>query len=73
VLTTLLFVLAFFGMAYSFFPYVVPESLTIWEAAAARESLAIILAGTAVTLPMIIAYSVFAYRVFRGKAQPLSY
>lgn len=31
--TSGLFVLAFMGLAYSFFPYVVPESLTIWEAA----------------------------------------
>jgi len=35
--TTLLFVLGFFGMAYSFFPFVVPESLTIWEAAGNRH------------------------------------
>jgi len=66
VMTSCLFVLAFLGLAYSFFPYVVPESLTVWEAAAARDSLFIILIGTCVTLPMIVAYSVFAYWVFRG-------
>lgn len=71
--TSALFILAFMGLAYSFFPYVVPESLTIWEAAAARESLVIILVGTCITLPMIIGYSIFAYKVFRGKAAPLSY
>jgi len=72
-MTSLLFVLAFFGLAYSFFPYVVPESLTIWEAAAARESLVIILIGTSITMPMIVAYSIFAYWVFSGKAEPLRY
>lgn len=73
VLTVTLFILAFSGLAYSFFPYVVPEQYTVWDAAAARESLGIILVGTLITLPMIIGYSVFAYRVFRGKASLLSY
>jgi len=71
--STILFILAFMGLAYSFFPYVVPESLTIWEAAASRDSLVIILVGTCITLPMIIGYSIFAYKVFGGKAAPLSY
>jgi cytochrome d ubiquinol oxidase subunit II len=72
-LTTVLFILAFAGLAYSFFPYIVPDQLTIWDAAAASESLLIILVGTLITLPMIAGYSVFAYRVFRGKATELTY
>jgi cytochrome d ubiquinol oxidase subunit II len=52
---------------------VVPERLTIYAAAAAPESLAIILVGTAIVLPTIIGYSIFAYTVFRGKATKLSY
>jgi cytochrome d ubiquinol oxidase subunit II len=68
-----LMVLGFFGMAYSFYPYIVPEQLTIREAAASPESLAIILVGTLVVLPMIIAYTVLAYVIFRGKATKLSY
>jgi cytochrome d ubiquinol oxidase subunit II len=72
-LGTGLFTLAFAGLAYSFFPYVVPERLTIWQAASAPESLWIILVGTLIVLPMIVAYSVLAYVVFRGKATDLSY
>lgn len=72
-LTTVLFILAFAGLAYSFFPYIVPDKLTIWEAAAASESLFIILVGTVLTLPMIAGYTVFAYRVFGGKAVELKY
>lgn len=72
-MTVALFILAFAGLAYSFFPYVVPEQYTVWDAAAARESLVIILVGTLITLPMIVAYSVFAYKVFSGKATPLTY
>ncbi len=70
---TALFTLGFGGMAYSFYPYVVPEKLTIYEAASAPESLQIILYGTLIVLPTIIGYSIFAYTVFRGKAQALSY
>jgi cytochrome d ubiquinol oxidase subunit II len=70
---TLLMVLGFSGMAYSFYPYIVPESLTIAEAAAAPESLFIILIGTLFVLPVIAIYTVIAYTVFRGKATHLSY
>jgi cytochrome d ubiquinol oxidase subunit II len=73
VLATLMWVLAFVGMAYSFYPYVVPERLTIYEAASAPESLWIILVGTMVVLPTILAYTAVAYAVFRGKATTLSY
>lgn len=65
--------LGFMGMAYSFYPYVVPDKTTIYEAASAPESLMIILVGTCFVLPVIIAYSIFAYRVFGGKATELRY
>jgi cytochrome d ubiquinol oxidase subunit II len=71
--TVLIFVLAFLGLAYSIYPYIVLERLTVWEAASAHESLVVIFAGVAVTLPAIIVYTVFMYRVFWGKAGILSY
>jgi cytochrome d ubiquinol oxidase subunit II len=49
------------------------ERLTIWDAASAPESLVVILIGAAVVLPAILGYTVFAYRVFRGKARNLDY
>jgi cytochrome d ubiquinol oxidase subunit II len=70
---TLLMVLGFSGMAYSFYPFIVPESLTIAEAASAPESLFIILIGTLFVMPIIAIYTVLAYTVFRGKATHLSY
>lgn len=73
VATTLLFALAFAGLAYSFYPYVVPEKLTLYEAASAPESLFIILVGTLFVLPTIMAYTVLSYYVFRGKATDLRY
>lgn len=68
-----LFALAFAGLAYSFYPYVVPERLTIYAAASAPESLMIILVGTVFVLPAIIGYTAVAYTVFRGKATDLRY
>ena len=68
-----LFVLAFGGLAYSFYPFVVPEKLTIYEAASAPESLFIILVGTVFVLPMIAGYTALAYTVFKGKAVELRY
>ena len=73
VASIVLFTLAFFGMAYSFYPYVVPEQLTIYEAASAPESLFIILIGALLVMPVIGAATVLAYVVFRGKATELRY
>ena len=72
-ISTALFVLAFTGLAYSFYPYVVPEKMTIYEAASAPESLLIILAGTVFVLPAIAGYTALSYYIFRGKATDLSY
>ncbi len=68
-----LFMLAFHGLAYSLFPWLVVDELTIWDAAAAPESLMVIFVGAVIVLPMIVAYSIFVYRVFAGKATPLEY
>ncbi len=64
-----IYVLAFGGLAYSLFPYVVMDRLTIWEAAAHASALEVVLAGAIVVLPFLAGYTVFAYRVFRGKAK----
>jgi cytochrome bd ubiquinol oxidase subunit II len=68
-----LFALGFIGIAYSFYPYVVPDKLTIWEAASSPEALSIILMGTIFVLPVILGYSILSHWIFRGKARPLSY
>lgn len=73
VASSVLFTLGFAGMAYSFYPYVVPEQLTLYDAASAPESLFIILIGACVVIPIIMAYTALAYTIFRGKATGLSY
>jgi cytochrome bd ubiquinol oxidase subunit II len=67
------FILAFYGLAYSLFPWLVIDRINIWQAATAPEAMGVILAGAAVVLPMIIGYTVFAYRVFWGKSGALKY
>ena len=49
------------------------DQLTIWDAASSTEALAVILIGVAITLPVIIIYTIFMYRVFWGKATALTY
>ena len=71
--TVLIFVLAFFGLAYSIFPDIVIGRLTVWEAASATGSLTVIFIGVSITLPVIVAYTVYMYRVFWGKARELTY
>ena len=72
-LMVMVFLLGALGLAYSLFPYVVMDQLTIWQAASATESLAVILVGCAVTVPAIVGYTVFSYTVFWGKAKELNY
>ena len=72
-ITVAVFVLCFYGLAYSFFPYIVPERLTILEVASARESLQVILVGVLIVFPILIGYTILAYRIFHGKARDLSY
>lgn len=68
-----IYVLAFNGLAYSLFPWLVIDRLNIWNSAGAANSLGFMLVGVVIVLPMILAYNVFVYRVFRGKATDLHY
>lgn len=65
-----LFLLSFVGLGISIAPYIVPRAVTISEAAAPPESLAFMLVGAAILLPMILAYTGYSYWVFRGKIDP---
>ena len=72
-LAALLFILGYAGIAISLWPYIVPYALTIWRAAAPPSSQVFTLVGAAITLPMIAAYTIYAYRVFRGKVSGEGY
>src|SRR3981189_2825251 len=68
-----IFVLAFFGLAFSIFPFVIVDRMTLWQAAAAPKSLIFILVGAVIVLPVMAASAAYSYWVFRGKARKLSY
>jgi len=61
------FVLCFAGLGISVYPNMVPPSISIWDAAAPPESQAFLLVGAVVLVPTILAYTAYAYWVFRGK------
>lgn len=69
-LSLALFGLCFVGLGVSMFPYIIPGSVTIWQAAAPDKSLSFILFGVAILIPVILIYTAYAYWVFRGKVDP---
>jgi len=65
-----LFLLGMFGIAYSLYPNIVPPSVTYWDATVPETTQVFLLIAIAVTLPMVLVYTVYAYRSFRGKVRP---
>jgi len=72
-LVVMTLVLCALGLGISIFPYAVIGQLTIWESAASVPTLVVTLIGVSITVPFIIAYSIFSYWAFRGKATELTY
>jgi len=68
-LTLLLFLLSYAGLGISMYPYIVPQSITIWEAASPVSSQLFMLVGVAILVPLILGYTAWAYWVFRGKVR----
>lgn len=65
-----IFASAFATLAGSFYPYMVPYSITITEAAAPRSSQEFLFwGGGLVVLPLTVLYTLIVYFVFRGKAE----
>jgi cytochrome d ubiquinol oxidase subunit II len=60
-------------LAYSLFPWLIIDKLTIWQAASSSEALMVIFYGVVIVFPVIIVYTAYAYRVFWGKSTQLSY
>jgi cytochrome d ubiquinol oxidase subunit II len=69
VLSLCLFLVTFGGLGLSVFPYVVPESVTIWEEASPLNSQLFVIVGVALLVPIVLAYTAHSYRIFRGKVQ----
>lgn len=72
VLSLVLFALSYAGLGISMYPYIVPQSITIWQAAAPQNSQLFMLVGVAGLVPLILGYTGWAYWVFRGKVRAVS-
>lgn len=69
-LSLALFALSYAGLGISMWPYIVPRSVTIWQASAPENSQLFMLVGVSILVPIILAYTAWAYWVFRGKVDP---
>jgi len=67
------FFMSYLGLGISFWPWLVPFSVTFRDAAAAPTSQSFLLIGTAVILPMVLIYVGYCYYLFRGKASQEGY
>jgi cytochrome d ubiquinol oxidase subunit II len=67
VLTVVFFLAAFLTLAVMFWPYMIPYSITVANAAAPDASLQFLFYGAIVVLPVILAYTIGFYWIFRGK------
>lgn len=67
VLSICFFGLGFAGLLVGVWPNIVPPALSIWEAASPPSSQGFVLVGTIFLLPAVLGYTVYSYRVFRGK------
>lgn len=65
----IIFLCAYAGIAVSVYPYLIPYQMTIWDAAAPSSTLIFILVGAAILLPILIAYTWYAYHLFGGKTE----
>jgi len=63
-----LFLMNYLGLGISMWPWLVPFEITFRQAAAAPESQSLLLVGTAIMLPIILAYVGYCYYIFRGKS-----
>lgn len=73
IFAVIIFTLSLGGLGLSFYPYIVPQQLTIWQTVADESALNFLLYGTVVVVPTILAYTAYSHRVFWGKVQPLKY
>jgi cytochrome bd ubiquinol oxidase subunit II len=67
VLSLCFFALGFIGLVLGMWPNIVPPDMSIWDAASPPSSQGFVLVGAVFLIPAVLAYTVYSYRVFRGK------
>jgi len=71
-LSLALFTLSYAGLGISMWPYIVPQSITIWQAASPLNSQVFMLVGVAILVPLMSRLHRMGLLVFRGKIRPES-
>jgi len=66
----LIFLVTLGGLGYSFFPYLVLDNITIWDAAASVSSLRLILSATVIALPVALIFNIWVYWRMFGLSRP---
>lgn len=66
----IIFLIVLSGLAYSFFPYLILDDVTIWDGAASIQSLRLVLSGTIVALPVAVIFNVWVYWGMFGLSRP---
>lgn len=67
VLALCFFLLGFIGLVIGIWPNIVPPNLSIWNAASPVKSQGFVLVGVIIMIPAVLAYTIYSYKVFRGK------
>ena len=67
-ITLAIFLMSYIGMALSIYPWIIPFQYNNWQAAAAPQSLSLILVVLLPILPIILGYTAYCYYIFRGKS-----
>jgi cytochrome bd ubiquinol oxidase subunit II len=65
--TILIFMLTFLGLGLVVFPYIIPNEVTIYEAAASPSALVFMIIFVGFLIPIMLFYNIYQYVVFRGK------
>jgi len=63
----LIFLCSYAGIGISLYPYIIPRQMTIWQAAAPTSTLMFLLWAVVFMIPLLLAYTIYTYRVFGGK------
>jgi cytochrome d ubiquinol oxidase subunit II len=69
ILSLVLILLGYIGLLVSIWPYAIPNSVTLWDAASPRSSQLFALVGAVIIIPIIIVYTTAGYWIFRGKVE----
>jgi cytochrome d ubiquinol oxidase subunit II len=67
------FLAGFLGLLATIYPHALPPDITFQDAAAEPTTLRLTLWGAAIILPVVLGYTIYSYRVFRGKVEGEGY